>query len=364
MDPRILLQLLRRHHVTVDRFGLTDLLPPLVISQKAPAPDKISKNMSKHKPKSTAQDVEQVEEQMEVIHKRTKVVNHDNNIDLILAGRAKKISIEVPEEPKVANQRMQKIIMESENEFKHLMGEVTAEVYEIFGRPELTLVSIGYASPPVLLPKPIVIAKSEFEEDEDSADAKIDVPANIAEIKLLFHSAKSYFLLSPKVEDRLLANLKDYPAYEMEVKSAIVRFGDQEFSVLDNKVQRLWRRFVREYMHPLLRDLERLELMEDRLNFEIPYTDDVIIESEHNTDSDEDVEKTKKKRGKKKKGGAKKKPGTAGDKPGSAEAGFGASSKENAMQSGPSTSARVMQRMSTKKGIGLLAKRASVKDIK
>ena len=296
--------------------------------------------------------------ELEIIHKRTKAINSDNNIDLILAGRARKQSIELPNEQKYRNQRMQKIVIESENDFTHLLGEVTGEKYDICGRPELELIHIGYSKPPTLLTKPIFIPKHD---EEESATATLGPPENISDIKVLFHSAKTFFLFSPKVEDNLLAVMKDYPAYELIVKSSTLKFGDYEFATVDLKFQRLWRRFMREYLYPQLRDDERMDLMEDRLNLYIPYTDDGVIESEPGSSEDEDMGKTKKKRGKRKKA-KKKTPGNDVPEPMETPVSTTSKSKKESIAipaEGPSTSTRIQQRMSTKKGVGLLAKRAS-----
>ena len=321
--------------------------------------------MSKHQKNKDDFIEELVDEELEVIHKRTKVINHDNNIDLILAGRAAKHSVEVPDELKENNQRMQKIIIESENDFTHLMGEVTGEKYDICGRPELTLINVGYTDPPTLLPKKLSIFKYEDEEDE-SVDTKDDKPNGIQDIRVLYHSAKTFFLLSPRAEDQLLALFKDYPSYEIVVKGAETRFGSYEFFVLDNKLRRLWRRFQREYLFPLLLNQDRLELMEGRLNFEVPYTDDAAApESDPNTSEEEEEVKVKKKRGKKKKGGA---GGGAAAVTGGGPAANPSKKKTEIATSNsvskreasvPTTSARITQRMSTKKGVGLLAKRTT-----
>jgi hypothetical protein len=152
--------------------------------------------------------------------------------------------------------------------------------------------------------------------------------------------------------------LKDYPAYELVIKEATTRFGSFEFHTVDVKLQRLWRRFLREFIYPLLRDAARMGLMEDRLNFEIPYTDDEVpVDSDPDTSEEEDEGKAKKKRGKKKKGG-KKKDVAGSEKVPAGDAMAGRSTK--IMNAGPSTSARIQQRMSTKRGVGLLAKRATI----
>lgn len=290
-------------------------------------------------------------------HKRSMVINHDNNIDLILAGRVKNFSLEVPSEPKVRNQRLQRIIMESENDFKHLLGEVDGEKYSICGRPELEMITVGFSETPRPRKEKLKVYMREMDE-EATADGGVSTatPKGVAEVRLLYCSSKTYFVYSPKHEDQLLALLKDYPQYETVITSARCLFGAHSFSTLDMKKQREWRRFEREFLLPQLINEERMTLMEDRLNFEILYEDDGFPESEpHSTDEEAEDETIKKKRSKKKGKGAKKKAeleptlGTS----------LTASKKEP--NPGPSTSARIQQRMSSKKGIGLLAKRSSTR---
>lgn len=294
--------------------------------------------------------------ELAVIHKRTKVINHDNNVDVILAGRAQKISIDVPDEPKFCNQRMQKIIIGSENQFTHLLGEVTGEKYDIHGRPELELIHVEYVpiQPGTAVRTIRKIEKKVVEgDDEDNTvdDSSRGEPTGSLGIKILFYSTKTAFIFSPKTEDRILAFLKDYPGYDLIIKNAGLSFGEYDFSTMDRNKPRLWRRFMREWILPQLKDDDRMILMDDRLNFEIPYTDDVEAKSDDDSTSEEEEEEKTKKKRKKKKGAAKKKETVV--------AAVAASSKVPAP--GPSTSARVQQRLSTKKGVGLLAKRASVR---
>lgn len=292
------------------------------------------------------------------VHKRNKVINHDNNVDLILAGRAQKVSIEIPDEPKERNQRMQKILIESENQYTHLLGEVTGDKYAIRGRPELELMCIEHTTmlagsrPRVVRKHGITEDKEKGDEDETVDNTTEDLsrgePSGSLGIKLLYYSTKSAFIFSPKVEDRMLAFLKDYPRHDLVIQASEVQFGDYDFATMDRTKPRLWRRFVREWLVPQLHDEDRMNLMDDRLNFEIPYTDDVEVESDGASSEDEE-EKTKKKRKGKKKGAKKA----------AVSAGAGVSTK--AAPPVPSTSARVQERLSVKKGVGLLAKRASVR---
>jgi len=291
-------------------------------------------------------------------HKRSVVVNHDNNIDLILAGRIKNFSLDVPSEPKNRNQRLQRIVMESENDFKHLLGEVDGEKYAICGRPELELITVGFPEEARHRKERLKVFVREMEEEGTDGGASTSTPKGVAEVKLLYCSSKTYFVYSPRHEDHLLALLKDHPTYETVITSARCLFGAHSFSTLDMKKQREWRRYEREFLLPQLINEERMTLMEDRLNFEILYEDDGYPESEPNsTDEEEEDEKVKKKRTKKRGKGAKKKAGA--DVELSLGTPITASKKE--VNPGPSTSARVQQRMSSKKGIGLLAKRASTR---
>lgn len=291
-------------------------------------------------------------------HKRSVVVNHDNNIDLILAGRVKNFSLDVPSEPKFKNQRLQRIIMESENDFKHLLGEVDGEKYAICGRPELELITVGFPAEPRLRKEKLKVFVREMEEEGTDGGASTSTPKGVTEVKLLYCSSKTYFVYSPRHEDHLLALLKDYPKYEMVITSARCLFGAYSFGTLDMKKQREWRRYEREFLLPQLVNEERMTLMEDRLNFEVLYEDDGYPESEPNsTDEEEEDEKAKKKRTKKRGKGAKKKTGAEFDQ---LLSGPTTTSKKE-INPGPSTSARIQQRMSSKRGVGLLAKRSSTR---
>lgn len=286
------------------------------------------------------------------VQHRRKVISHDNNVDVILAGRTKKTSIELPVVDKLINKRIQKILIESENNFRHLIGEVNGEKYEICGRPDLDMITVGF-----LLPRASKVEAIEIEEDEDD-----EPPTAASDIKILFNSSKEYFLFSPKVEDQLLAAMKDFPRYELMIKSSVCSFGAHTFSTLDQHKQRIWRRFLREIMNPMLKDETRVTLMEDRLNFEVNYTDDALADSDSSSDDAEEL--SKKKRNKKKKGGKKRasivptSESAAVSHHTAGGAGEGAGTGGGMATTG---SSRLSSRMSSRKGIGLLAKRNSTR---
>jgi hypothetical protein len=315
--------------------------------------------------------------------KRNRVVN---SIDAILAGRARKISIEVPDEPKLRNQRIQKVLMYSENNYKHLLGEVTGEKYNIPGRPELELLKINFELPRKENSKRVANRKFRVKGDSDDEENVNDdePPTSVSDMLVLYCSGKDYFLLSPKVEDNLLAALSDYPNYDLIIKSTELLFGHYSFSFPSPVMQRLWRRFVREKLLPQLNDEDRMQLMEDRLNFEILYEDDEVPEKEANTDDDEEEEedeeaKKRKKKGKKKKGHGKKKAGKGDDSDGPLASGTTTSSSAAGGGGGGAAAAAAGRASmhvsglskfaptgsgggvgaSAKRGVGLLAKRAS-----
>ncbi len=155
---------------------------------------------------------------------RRKVVNADNNIDVILAGRAKKHSVAIPCVDTLPGKRLRKLIM-SEKDFTHLLGEVTGEKYENPCRPELEYLLLGFK-------------------------------ANIASesVAILYDDAKCLFILSMKHEDLILCRTKDRSLDQFEILSSVSKVGKLEYNCLDPARQRLFRRFLREHIKPLMCD--------------------------------------------------------------------------------------------------------------
>ncbi|KAJ1428058.1 hypothetical protein B484DRAFT_450052 [Ochromonadaceae sp. CCMP2298] len=257
---------------------------------------------------------------------RRRVVNADNNVAAILAGRVANVSIAIPDEPKLRNTRIQKILVESEKDYLHLFSEVTGDVYDIKGRPELDLVTVGAQ------------AVSGAQERPFEYEPMLD-------LTILYDTARSTFVFSPKAEDKLLDELveqQEHRCTEIVIIGSRCIFGDHEFNTINPLLHRIWRRFLRVCLLPLLKDEQRMILMEDRINGDIPYTDDFVVDKPIDTDSDEGSGKDRKK--KKKRGGNKKQ----GD-------GFAAESPTAAGVSGkktpPTTSSRLKPNASSKKPV-------------
>jgi hypothetical protein len=268
---------------------------------------------------------------------RRSVVN--DNVEAILAGRKANVSVAVPNEPKLQNTRIQKIIVVSEKDYVHLLGEATGETYNIKGRPELEQVTLHVQA---------VSGKADAELP-DSYDPMPD-------LMILFDTTRCTFVISPNVEDKLLEELSDqleHRSTEIVVTKSICGFGDHEFNTINPLLHRLWRRFIRVCLLPQMKDEGRMQLMEERICGEIPYTDDVVAEADASDTEEVSKKKRKKKKGKKR-----------GDAPGDS---FPTASRKT-LDFTPtptpllrSTSSRLKPNTSMKKG--LLKKSASVKNI-
>ncbi len=203
---------------------------------------------------------------------RRKVVNADNDIDLILAGRAKKHSVSVPSVDTPSGKRLRILIM-NEKDFGHLTGEVTGERYDNPCRPELDYLTVGY--------------------DEHSTPASDHV-------HILYDHPKCLFILSKKCEDLIMCRIKDKSVDKFVVLSAVIKVGQLEFNTLDPFRQRLFRRFMREHFVPLQKDevkmAEAVERIASRFH---EHQEGIESDSESSAASEEeqlDAVKTKKKK--------------------------------------------------------------------
>jgi len=203
------------------------------------------------------------------VSKRPAIASQDL-INLVLAGRTKKVSITVPSNvvPADNGRRLQSFVIDSESSFTHLQGEVNGSKYDIHGRPELDDLSVNYRHP-------VVVASNRGTSDGT-------VPTMISEhdlippllfskilskdVHLLLEPSKEMFILSPKIEDLLMLKSKYCPhGNELVVTKCTSSFGQYEFNTISNLKQKLWRRFLRSCIHSLLSDSDRYELMEERI---------------------------------------------------------------------------------------------------
>lgn len=218
------------------------------------------------------------------LSKRPAVASQDL-INLILAGRTKKVSIEVPPnvEPADNGRRLQSFMIESESSYSHLLGEVNGSKYDIHGRPELDGLFVNYK-------QPVVVASNRLNAVHVHADKQYPIEGTTTgtvtmlinehdlippllfnkilstDIHLLLEPTKDMFILSPKMEDLLMLKLNYCPSgNELIVTKCTSSFGSYEFNTISNVKQKLFRRFIRNCIQPLLLNKDRYELMEERI---------------------------------------------------------------------------------------------------
>jgi hypothetical protein len=216
------------------------------------------------------------------LSKRPAVVSQDL-INLILAGRTKKVSIEVPSnvEPADNGRRLQSFMIDSESTYTHLLGEVNGSKYDIRGRPELDYLFINYKQPVGVASNRLnAVHVHERYLTEVTTTSAIPMLINehdlippllfskilSTDIHLLLEPTKEMFILSPKMEDLLMLKVNFCPSgNELVVTKCTSSFGSYEFNTISNVKQKLFRRFVRSCIQPLLLNRDRYELMEERI---------------------------------------------------------------------------------------------------
>lgn len=185
------------------------------------------------------------------------------DLDLILIRRVKKISIDVPYVEGKSN--LGRIFLPSW-QHQHLLDEAMGGVYGLPERPELEILEFEFR---VFLPPP--------GEQERTIS-----------LTFLFDRTKLMFILTKKIEDRLLlyvsqggrGNLWQHDIALL--KSAICRVGDKEYSTLDVFLQKSWRRLLIRHIAPLRMEPERLAFVRE-LRERIVYDGDVAMLRENVT---------------------------------------------------------------------------------
>lgn len=142
-----------------------------------------------------------------------------DEIDLILAGRKPKESVELPDYFVDPSKRLRTVVLEDE-EFEHLLGEVTGTLYNYPGRPELDLLTVGI--------KPI------DEGDQNS-------------LFLLFDACKCMYVFSEKIELILLQQIKEGFSSHIQLKNSICKYAEVESCTLNLNQKKIFRRLIREY---------------------------------------------------------------------------------------------------------------------
>lgn len=197
------------------------------------------------------------------------------DLDLVIIKRVQKISIELPY---VEGKDGICPIFLSSWKFQHLLDEAAGGVYGGAERPELEILEFEFE---VFLPPPC-------EE------------GTLLSLKVLFDRVKSIFILTRKIEDRLLlyvhqggrGNLWQHNIAPL--KSAVCRIDQTEFSTLDVFLQKQWRRFLIKHIAPLRTDPDRVSFVRSLRNTIVTNGEDIALttitpdESEHDSSSSED----------------------------------------------------------------------------
>ena len=190
-------------------------------------------------------------------------------------------------EPVDNGRRLQSFMIDSESSYTHLVGEVNGSKYDIHGRPELDDLSVNYKHP-------VAVASNRLNAVHVHVHVHVDkqyltegtttgtIPTLINEhdlippllfnkilstdIHLLLEPTKEMFILSPKMEDLLMLKVHCCPSgNELIVTKCTSSFGSYEFNTISNVKQKLFRRFIRSCIQPLLLNRDRYELMEERI---------------------------------------------------------------------------------------------------
>lgn len=202
-------------------------------------------------------------------------------IDMILAGRIKKYSINIPKAvprpDETSLMRMRKFIIKPEKDWKHLMGECDGQTYESCARPELEIHVVE--SQKITQRQRILEKRLEYADDgldgldkdeeneegrgwgydlnpQDQPDQPDQPPRpEDRDIVILYDPSKHIYIMSELMEDFLLLRLERFSQnkalQELALTKCTCNMEKNTYNVLDNSKQRVWRRFVREVLKPM-----------------------------------------------------------------------------------------------------------------
>ena len=231
----------------------------------------------------TREDAMTEEELKEKYLKRAAVTSDD--VDLIMASRTKKWSIEVPVVPLPIHSTVRPAEI-SDEDMTHLFMEIKeGEFDKNSARPDLELLTVGKGA---RKEEPSVYKRKAYQEglrlykearanqNLSAADRrKVKKPKKTATDSLLdkapigdtsngkgievpYDRARKVFVLSPTLEDRLMMLVRNDLKKACIVNQGITYYGKFETAYVDNGYQRLWRRLVREHILPKLENEKRI----------------------------------------------------------------------------------------------------------
>ena len=83
-------------------------------------------------------------------------------------------------------------------------------------------------------------------------------------MNILFYTSQNTYILSENVEDRLILQYLYDPKSTKVIHKSWFKIKDNVTNVLNDNKQKVWRRFLRLYIEPLLKDNKRMELFKSR----------------------------------------------------------------------------------------------------
>lgn len=162
-------------------------------------------------------------------------------IERILRKREKKISIEVPSAPLVGT-RIRKVMLKEKDMF-HLIHEVKGTKYGPSCRPEITLLTVGKGA---------------------CSNPEIG-PSDFPGIEVLADFSKELFILSDRIEDKILTLYQADPIRACVISSALSMCEEECTDYYDVSMSRCWKRFVINHIIPQLSNQIRLVILGARV---------------------------------------------------------------------------------------------------
>jgi hypothetical protein len=194
--------------------------------------------------------------------KRRIGVDVSENLELMLVYRQsqKKWATQVlpPIDP-IPGTRLRKTYM-PQLDYEHLFKEITGPAFGPPARPEVELHTVGVGSK--------AWTKWKTKDAEILVTAMEESKGN--GIEILFDYSKCMYILTDLVEDKLIMLLKTDHKMASIINTVHARVGRLEhhlsntFNIVTMEKQRVWRRFIRGHLDPLLKNKERLALVEKR----------------------------------------------------------------------------------------------------
>jgi hypothetical protein len=121
-------------------------------------------------------------------------------------------------------------------------------------------------------------------------------------MNILFYTSQNTYILSENVEDRLILQYLYDPKSTKIIYKSWFKIKDIIINVLDDNKQKVWRRFLRLYIEPLLKDNKRMELFKSRIliamkdmRLERKIIDSDVRAEDLSSDDDDDKKKKKSK---------------------------------------------------------------------